>query len=148
VTTMVYLTSAALLILALRHRPQAITVTLAAGWVIAVMAGEFTPRANLMPLLLTIDAGVVVVMAQLARRYRSDRARIVMALGLLKVTMGIALAGGVWNAFAAAYNAAFLAQVLVAGGLSDGVTSWLGYRLRGLCSRVSGMLGYFHGGRA
>ena len=146
--TIVYLTSAALLILALRHRPQAITVTLATGWVIAVIAAEFTPRASLLPLLLTIDAGVVVVMAQLARRYRSDRARIVMALGLLKVTMGIALAGGIWNAFAAAYNAAFLAQVLVAGGLSDGVTGWLGYRLRGLCSRVCGVLGYFRWGKA
>ena len=147
-TTIVYLTSAALLILALRHRPQAITVTLSAGWVVAVIAGEFTPRANLLPLLLTIDAGVVVVMAQLARKYHSDRARIVMALGLLKVTMGIALAGGIWNAFAAAYNAAFLAQVLVAGGLSDGVTGWLGYRLRGFCNRVSGMLGYFLRGKA
>jgi hypothetical protein len=139
VTALVYLLSAGLLVLALNRKPQAITVTLAIAWLVAVVLEGFLSFHRLLPFLLALDAVVVVVMGWLYRRYRSDRAQIVMALGALKVTLGIGMALGTWNVFAAAYNASFFAQVLVAGGMADGITAWLGYRLRGVCRRVYGV---------
>ena len=70
----------------------------------------------------------------------AQKAQIVAALGVGKVVLAFAVPFGLaWNAYAGAVNAAFIAQILVAGGMADGFNHWLGLRLRNVWLRVAGM---------
>ena len=110
---------------------------------------EFFVRhgADLRPLPVALDAWVVAAMAVLWSMYRSQRARVVGAIGMVKVGFDL-LAGGLesaWGPWAAANNAAFVVQVLVAGGDCDGIGAWLADRGRRLRARFPRLLGNVRG---
>lgn len=133
--------AAALLIAALYNRPQCITVTLAGSFLLSLAAAAHWPGHSVHPWLIMLDATVLVIMAYLWRTYQSDRAQIVAALGAGKVMFALAVFFGLkWNAYAAAANAAFVVQILVAGGMADGFNHWLGVRLRNVFCRAARMV--------
>ena len=145
-TAAVFLLTAGLLAAALWRRPEAITLTLAVAFGMAMIVAEWWPRETRLPVVIALDAGVVAASGFIARHYHSERARIIMAIGLFKVTFAIAAVsfGMVQHLRAAGLNTAFIAQVLVAGGIANGVLSWLGNRvdrLRGLRNRMLGNVG-------
>lgn len=129
-TLVVNLSAGALLCIALYRRPQAICVTLALAYVLAIGLTLVLHGAQLRPLLLFLDAGVVISMSALFALFNSDRARIVATIGALKIITAIATAvmDWPWASWAAANNALFFAQILVAGGMADGILAWVGYR--------------------
>ena len=146
-TELAFACYAALLAVALWRRPQAITVVLAGAFLVAVAVGYVWPADTRLPVVIAIDAAVVVAMAHLARKHRSDRAGMVMGIGAAKIAFAIcAAAVGLYQPTrAATLNAAFVAQVLIAGGLLDGVIAWLGHRVRRVGDRAHGMLGRLGG---
>lgn len=127
-TSIVNMGAATLLCAALYRRPQAINVTLATGYVLAIALAQSIHGGDLRALLVVLDAGVVVYMSALYGLYHSDRAKIVGAVGMVKVTGSVAAAvfGWPWGSWAAANNALFYAQILIAGGMADGIMAWLG----------------------
>lgn len=143
---LVYLGIAALLLWALWRRPQEIVVVLAVTFLLAVGGGEVVhDRGTLRAGLIGLDGLVVVAMWWLWHRYRSDRAKLIATLGLLKIWLGIAaaLTALPWQVWASAYNGLFVVQVLIAGGFSDGVMAWVGrcaHRLRARERRSPGYL--------
>lgn len=147
VTEMAFAAYAALLALALWRRPQAITVVLAVAFMAAVAVGYAWPTETRLPVVISIEAAVVVAMAHLARKHRSDRASMVMAIGASKIAFAMcAAAVGLHQPTrAAALNAAFIAQVLIAGGLLDGIIAWLGHRVRRFRNCADGMRGRLGG---
>ena len=145
---LVNLIAAGLLFAALYRRPQAITVTLAGAFLLALAAAAHWPSHSVHPWLVMLDAAVVAIMAYLWREYRSDRAQIVAALGAGKVMIALAVFFGLaWNAYAAAANGAFFVQILVAGGMADGFNHWLGLRLRNVFCRAARMVHRLEGPR-
>lgn len=132
---------AALLALALWRRPQAITVVLGIAFITAVAVAYVWPAETRLPVVIVIDAAVVVAMRHLSRKYHSDRAGMVMAIGASKIAFAIcAAAVSLYQPTrAAALNAAFVAQVVIAGGLADGFIAWLGNRLGRVRDRAHGM---------
>lgn len=145
-TALVYAVCAALLWRCWQRKPQAITATLAATFAMAVALSLVRHGADLRPLLVALDAWVVAAMAVLWSMYRSQRARVVGAIGMANLGFAL-LAGGLesaWGPWAAADNADFVVQVLVAGGDCDGIGAWLadrGRRLRARFPRLSGNVG-------
>ena len=134
-TVAVDIAAAILLIIALWRRPQAICVTLAVGYLLALPFAQMVHGDALRPLAIALDAGVVAVMVPLWYQFRSDRARLVGTIGFLKVVLGLTAAAGSmqWGVYAAVNNGLFFLQILIAGGMADGIMAWLGYRLRGVC---------------
>lgn len=128
------------------RKPQAITATLVLAFALALGLPLVRHGADLRPLLVALDVLVVAAMAALWAKYRSQRARVVGAISMAKVGFAL-VAGGMetaWGAWAAANNAAFVAQVLVAGGDADGIGRWLadrGARLRSRWPRLLGNVG-------
>jgi len=141
VTEMVFTGQALLLAFALWRRPQRIMLVLAVAFALAVMAAAFIGREHRLPVIITLDTFVVVSMGMLVRRYHSDRARVVLWIGMLKIVFSVTAAslGLVQYARAASLNSAFVLQVLVAGGLADGIMAWLGNRAGMLGARLAGM---------
>ncbi len=144
-TTAVYITVAALLVLALLRRPQLIVITLAVAYGLAVWAADIVHGGELRSVLMGIDAFVVITMWFLWGRYRSERAALVASFGFLKILFGItaAVVGMANLAWAAGNNALFIVQVLIAGGFTDGVIAWVGrglHRVRSGGGRLSGYL--------
>lgn len=135
-TLLVNVLAGLLLLLAIHRRPQAICATLAMAYLLAMALAELLHGAQLRPLLLVLDAGVVAACAALWRMHHSWRASIVAWIGMGKIAAAMLAAalGTRWQAWAIMENAAFFLQILVAGGMADGIMAWLGYRLRGLCS--------------
>lgn len=125
-----------LLAYALGSRPGPLTISLAVALVISLASLKIVPKGDdQLAVLLAIDAGVVAFMAHLARISPpsiAEPARIIMAIGTLKIAF--ALAGVMLdlshNPRAAARNGAFVIQILVAGGMLDGLIAWLGHRGR------------------
>lgn len=136
-TATVFSALAALLVLALVRRPQAITLTLAVAFAASLVLVHTWPREHLLPMLVALDCAVVVVMGWLARIHASGRAEIVGAIGTLKIALTIAAVELAVPPVmrAAADNTGFAIQVIVAGGMADGILRWLGYR--------PWLLGYF-----
>lgn len=127
-TVAVDIAAAILLIIALWRRPQAICVTLAVGYLLALSFAQMVHGDALRPLAIALDAGVVAVMVPLWYQFRSDRARLVGTIGFLKVVLGLGAAAGSlqWGVYAAINNGLFFLQILVAGGMADGIMAWLG----------------------
>lgn len=142
-TAIVFIAFAILVLRSIVRRPQAITVTLALAFAFAIWLSFNLVGPSLRPLLTGIDALVVAIMAGLWTKYHSNRARIVGALGMVKVGMAL-FSGGTglsWPVWAATNNALFVMQVLVAGGDADGIGSWLADRWRRLRAGSRGVLG-------
>ena len=122
-----------------------LTLTLIAAFVAAIVviqvAQEAVPKANPLPYLLLVDAAVVGIAARISHTpfvALSEQAKIVAGIGFLKIAFTISAVsfGMVNNARAAIINGAFVVQVIVAGGMADGIIAWLGHRVRGLGDRL------------
>jgi len=122
-----------------------LTLTLIAAFVAAIVVIQVVPRQEMLPYLLLVDAAVVGIAARISNTpfvALSEQARIVAAIGVLKIAFTISAVsfGMVNNARAAIINGAFVVQVLVAGGMTDGIIAWLGHRVRGVSNRVGSLL--------
>lgn len=129
-TQIVFTAQGLLLAWAMWRRPQRIMLALALFWLAGLAVAEYWPRETRLPIVIGLEALLVVAMGWLARRYRSDRALVVMSIGVLVIVWAIAAALLDWAQHfrAAGINAAFIAQVLVGGGFADGFLAWLGHR--------------------
>lgn len=122
-----------------------LTLTLIAAFMVAIVIIQVVPKANQLPYLLLVDAAVVAIAARISDTpfiALSEQAKIVAAIGVLKITFTIAAEafGMINNVRAAIINGAFVVQVLVAGGMTDGIIVGLGHRVRGLGDRLDRVL--------
>lgn len=134
-----------LLAYATGKRPGPITAALVLSLAVSIASFAVVPRAEQLAAVLAIDAGLVAFMAFLARTAPpqiAETARIIMAIGTLKIVFAIAavLLELDHNARAAGRNGAFVVQIIVAGGMADGIIAWLGHRARGLGDRARRVL--------
>lgn len=136
-TAAVFTLQLVLLSWALWRRPDYATLALALAYCLGVLVAGYWPPDSRLPVIVALDAAVVAVMRHLAFRFDSDRARIVATIGGCKIAFAFL---AVWigthpHTRAAAINTAFIAQVIIAGGLGNGVLAWLGHRVDGLGRR-------------
>lgn len=142
-TTAYFTLAAGLVFWAWVRKHDATTTALAAGLFMSILAIFADPFWR-MPYAAMIDSVIVVTMLCLWVRYHSMRAWSVGAIGMAKT--GLTFAAYVINPYAASWayaialNAAFLLQVLVAGGFCDGVGRWLDNRLLRAFPRRHGLL--------
>jgi hypothetical protein len=140
-TAAVYVAMAALVAWAFWRRPQMITAVLIAAFALSVLAAQFWHKAELLPILIAIDSFIATAMASIWTNYHAQRARIVGGISFLNCGFSFSYMGNPymgWNAYAAALNAAFVFQVLVAGGFADGVADRLADRYRRVFPRRAG----------
>lgn len=132
-----------LLVIALVRRPQALPLTLAISFGLAIAAADIAPGHHIRPALMALDAMTVIAAWFLCGEHRSTRASLVAWLGLCKILFGIA--GGFSPSYviwAAGNNALFVVMILVAGGLTDGIIAWLGRGVAGFRARRARLLRY------
>jgi hypothetical protein len=129
---------------ALIKKPEALTISLAIVLVLAVLSAQYVRGDSLRSILMGIDAFGIIAAWAFWRCYNSSRAAQVVAIGMLKVTFGIAAAvsGLDWSFWAAGNNALFVVQVLIAGDFANGFMAWLGRGPDGTGTRSRGVLGY------
>jgi hypothetical protein len=134
----VFLLQGALLAWALWRRPQRIMLALAAVWCFGVAVAAYWPPETRLPIIIALDALLVAAMGWLYRTFHSDRALVILWLSALKIVWAIAAVLLAWPQHfrAAGINGAFIGQVLIGGGLADGVMAWLGHSARGVCARL------------
>ena len=142
-TAVIFAGLAGLMAVALWRRPQAITLILAAAFVAGVAAASLLPTTARPLSVIVLDLVVVIAMGRLVRVHRSARALIVLWIGTFKIAFEIvaALTGLHQPLRAATINGAFVVQVLIAGGMANGLLAWLGNRLDGLRARLHRMPG-------
>ena len=125
-----------------RPGPLVLCLAIALGVSLALLA--VVEKPDQLAALLAVDAGVVAFMARLSRMSpdHADAAHIIMAVGTLKIIF--ALVGVLLelnhNMRAGARNGAFVIQIIVAGGLADGLIAWLGHRGRIIGDRARRVL--------
>ena len=117
------------------RRPGHLTTALAISLAVSLVLVAGLPKPDQLAAVLAVDAGVVAFMAHLARHSPApiaEPARVIMAVGTFKITFAMSgvLLDMDHNSRAAARNGAFVLQVLVAGGMLDGLIAWLGHRGR------------------
>lgn len=141
---MIALAMFVLLAYAWGRRPGILVETLALALASSLVIVAVIDKPDQLPITLAIDASVVAFMARIAQGAPpsiSGPARIIMAVGTFKIAF--AIAGSALdlnhNARAAARNSAFIVQIIVAGGMADGLIAWLGHRTRGLGNRAMRM---------
>lgn len=127
------------------RRPGILVETLALALAASLVVVAVFDKPDQLPITLAIDAAVVAFMARIAQGAPpsiSGPARIIMAVGTFKITF--AIAGSALdlnhNARAAARNSAFIVQIIVAGGMADGLIAWLGHRVRIAADRARRVL--------
>jgi hypothetical protein len=132
--TLAVFTGIALLVVwAMVRKPEAIMAVLALAFVASVAAAQVRHGDELRPLLIGLDGMVSGAMAWLWTRHHSQRARIVGSISAANCVIGfwyMAVPYTVWQTYAAMLNAAFVVQVLVAGGFADGIADRLADRWR------------------
>jgi hypothetical protein len=138
VTEAVFLLQGALLAWGLWQRPQRIMLALAAAWGLGIAVAFYWPPETRLPIIMALDALLVVAMGWLYRTFGSDRALIVLWLGALKIVWSVAAVLLAWPQVfrAAGINGAFIVQVMIGGGMADGLMAWLGNSARGVCARI------------
>jgi len=90
-TLAIFLLQGALLAWGLWRRPQRIMLALAAAWGLALAVAAYWPPETRLPIIMALDAMVVVAMGWLYRLVHSDRALIVLWLGALKIVWSVAV---------------------------------------------------------
>lgn len=135
------LASFVLLTHAVRSRPSPITLTLLLAFAGALVVPWLVSKPERLGVLLAVDAAVVVAGFHYARRIPPpDReyGRIVASISAIKIAFTIVavLLGTNALARASAVNSAFIVQILVAGGMADGIIVGLGNRLDRLGNRL------------
>ncbi len=117
-----------------------LVLTLVVAFFGAIGVMQVVPRGEVLPYLLLVDAMVAVVALRIADTpfvALSVQAKIVGWISWLKIAFTIfaEAIGTTNNARAAAVNGGFIVQVLVAGGMADGIIIWVGHRVRGAADR-------------
>lgn len=135
--TYAYFTIAAMLVAAGWHRKRDGLNLLMAGGLVASMLMALAHPWSVLPYLGTIDTVVCLVSAGFWAKYYSNRARIVGLIGGAKVAITYAAYTIdpqviLWP-YALFLNAAFMAQVVTAGGWADGV----GIRIDSALTRIA-----------
>ena len=129
-----------------RHnRPDAVMAALFGFTIASMVLGSIFAMPRLAPMLAAMDGAMVVAMALIWTRFHSQRARCVGSIGLAKVAWALTAWGYPainWNSYAAALNAAFFAQAIVAGGFCDGVGRWIADLHRGILDRARSGFGH------
>lgn len=126
---------------AIGHKPGALTFSLTVALGVSLISLATVPKSDQLAVLLAIDAGVVAYMARLARTSENDiaeTARIIMIIGTLKIIFAMSgvLLELAHNIRAAVRNGAFVVQIIVAGGMADGLIAGVGDRARGIGDRA------------
>lgn len=142
-TTAVYLGIGVLLVWAIARRPKPMSLVLALAFVAAIGAAEIAPGLHIKPILMGIDAFIVMAAWLVWTGYRSDRANIIAWLGLCKIMVGISASISMpYLIWASINNALFVVMILVAGGFTDGIIAWLGRLLARAGTRRASLLRY------
>lgn len=112
---------------ALYRRPDWVAGFLLVSLIVSTAMGWTQPAARLPGMLGGMDAIVSIAMLLVWTHYRSQRARIVGTVSLLKCGWAFLMSANSleWTFYAIALNAAFVFQVIVAGGMADGLVAWL-----------------------
>jgi ABC-type Co2+ transport system permease subunit len=120
-----------LLIAAVWRQPDQVTWILVGCFAAAVIIATKMPATERFTTLALIDYALVAVMIGPWAVKRCGRARIIGVIGLAKLVARLTYASNPyidhWT-FAAIMNCAFAAQVIVAGGLADGIGCWISDR--------------------
>jgi hypothetical protein len=99
--------------------------------VASVAAAQIRHGNDLRAILIAIDGLTASAMLWLWTLHHSQRARLVGSISFFNCVLGVwymAVPHMVWQTYAAAINAAFVVQVIVAGGFADGISDWLAHR--------------------
>lgn len=112
---------------ALYRRPDWVAGGLLALFCFSTLLIWTQPAARLPGMLGGMDALVSIAMLLVWTHYRSQRARIVGAISLLKCAWAFLMSANSldWLFYAIGLNAAFVFQVIVAGGMADGLVAWI-----------------------
>jgi hypothetical protein len=112
---------------ALWRRPDWVASGLLLSLMVATVMGWTQPAARLPGMLGGMDALVSIAMLMVWTHYHSQRARIVGTVSLLKCAWAFLMSANSidWLFYAITLNAAFVFQVIVAGGMADGLVAWL-----------------------
>lgn len=134
---------ASLQVVALWRRPDRVTGILVACFAVAVIVAGHLPVTERFTALALLDYVLVAAMIGPWAVSIDRRAQVIGLLGLGKLVARLTYAGNPyidhWT-FAAVMNCAFAAQVIVAGGMADGVGRWFSDFARPYRARVSGLL--------
>jgi hypothetical protein len=107
----------------------------------AIGAAEIAPGHHIKPVLMGLDALIVVAAWFVWSHYRSDRANIIAWLGLCKIMVGISASISMpYVIWASVNNALFVVMILVAGGFTDGIIAWLGRGIARSSASRAGLL--------
>lgn len=121
------------------NRPDTVMLAMVVFTVASMALGTVFAMPRLAPMLAAMDGAVVVVMAIIWTRFHCQRARCVGSIGLAKVCWALTAWGYPainWLSYAAALNAGFFVQALVAGGFLDGLGHWISDLRRGVLDRA------------
>lgn len=134
-----------LLAFAWGRRPGVLVEALAIALLATLVLTQLVEKPDQLAMTLAVDAGVVAFMARLDRLSPpeiAEPARVIMVISTLKIIFVIAAEHLRidHNSRAAARNGAFVVQVLVAGGMADGLIAWLGHRGRIAADRARRVL--------
>jgi hypothetical protein len=127
-TTLVVALLAALQAVAIWRKPDQVTWILVACFAVAVIVAGNVPLPERFTVLALIDYALVAAMIGPWAVTHSRRAQIIGVIGLVKLVARLTYASHPYMdhwTFAAVMNCAFAAQVIVAGGLADGIGRWL-----------------------
>jgi hypothetical protein len=145
-TASVYLILAALTLFALRRDDGRAAVTLAVNFAVsATLAETFNEPPQHDAILILCDLSVVYGMRFWCSGAQSYAIGII---GLSVILLRTAHIGGLnvgGNAYAAAINLAFGAQLLIAGGAANGIGRWLGHWADRFVPRLSGLFRHVAG---
>jgi len=142
-TSAVYLGTAALLMWAIYRRPKPMCLVLGVAFLAAIGAAEIAHGQHIKPVLMGLDAMIVMAAWFVWTHYRSDRANIIAWLGLCKIMAGISASLSMpYLVWASINNALFVVMILVAGGFTDGIIAWLGRCITRAGTRRAGLLRY------
>ncbi len=142
-TSAVYLGIAGLLLWAIYRRPKPMPLVLGVAFLAAIGAAEIAPGQHIKPILMGLDALIVMAAWFVWTHYHSDRANIIAWLGLCKIMIGISASISMsYVMWASINNASFMVMVLVAGGFTDGFIAWLGRGIARTGTRRSSLLRY------
>jgi len=132
-----------LLIAALYARPKPMSVALAAEFLLAVGAAQIAHGLHIRPVLMGLDALVVMAAWFVWTQFRSERADIIAWIGLCKIMVGITASLSMpYLVWASINNALFVVMILVAGGFTDGIIARLGRGISRAGTRRAGLLRY------
>lgn len=134
---------ASLQVVALWRRPDRVTGILVSCFALAVIFASYAPVQERFVLLAILDLVLVTSMIGPWAILIDRRAQLIGLIGTAKLMARLTYASNPyidhWT-FAAAMNCAFAAQIIIAGGMADGIGRWVSDFGRTNRARVAGLL--------